>query len=91
MAGPIFNTCCGCQSLRTGSIISGILAILLSIASIVVMFVTDVEFKTIVLDWLPSNVVKIILVLNLVMTILISIVMIVGVLKVSIFIYYREN
>ncbi|KAL5279733.1 hypothetical protein ACFFRR_003998 [Megaselia abdita] len=81
MAGPLLKTCCCCQSLRNGSIISGALAIVLSIISIILIFVTRVEFKTILLDWLPSNVVKIILVINLCMTILISVLMIIGVLK----------
>ncbi|XP_055701525.1 uncharacterized protein LOC129800852 [Phlebotomus papatasi] len=81
MAGPILKTCCLCQSLRTGSIISGVCGILLAIASLIVMFVARVEFKTIVIDWLPSSVVKIILAINLCMTILICLLMIVGVLK----------
>lgn len=80
MAGPLLNSCCG-TSLRTGSIISGFLAIILSIATIIVIFTTRVEFKTILLGWLSSDVVKIILVINLCMTILISTLMMVGVLK----------
>ncbi|XP_059615979.1 uncharacterized protein LOC132261270 [Phlebotomus argentipes] len=81
MAGPLLKTCCHCQSLRTGAIISGVCGILLAIASLIVMFVARVEFKTIVIDWLPSSVVKIILAINLCMTILICTLMIVGVLK----------
>lgn len=81
MAGPLLSTCCGCSSLRTGSIISGCLAIILSIITIVVIFTTRVEFKTILLGWLESDVVKIILVINLCMTILISTLMMVGVIK----------
>lgn len=79
--GPLLSTCCGCSSLRTGSIISGILAIVLSIITIIVIFTTRVVFKTFLLDWLDSEVVKIILVINLCMTILISTLMMVGVLK----------
>lgn len=83
MAGPIVQSCCRCQSLRTGSLISGILGIILAIVSLVVMFVARVDFKTILFDWLPSSVVKIILAVNLAMTVLICILLIVGVLKVS--------
>lgn len=60
------------------------MGIVLSIISIIVIFTTRVEFKTILMDWLPQNVVKIIFVLNLCMTILISLLMILGVLKVCI-------
>lgn len=84
MAGPLVQSCCRCQSLRTGSLISGILGIILAIISLVVMFVARVDFKTIVFDWLPSSVVKIILAVNLCMTILICLLLIVGVLKVRI-------
>lgn len=82
MAGPILKTCCLCQSLRTGSIISGVAGILLAIASLVVMFTLRVEFRTIFFDFFPSWVVKIILAINLCMTIFISVLLIVGVLKV---------
>ena len=82
MAGPLVSSCCRCQSLRTGSLISGVLGIVLAIVSLIVMFVARVDFKTIVFDWLPSSVVKIILAVNLCMTVLICLLMIVGVLKV---------
>ncbi|XP_055608305.1 uncharacterized protein LOC129755714 [Uranotaenia lowii] len=81
MAEPLVKSCCCCYSLRSGSIISGILGIVLSIISIIIIFTTRVEFKTILMDWLPQNVVKIIFVLNLCMTILISLIMILGVIK----------
>ncbi|XP_055374280.1 uncharacterized protein LOC129607351 [Condylostylus longicornis] len=81
MAKPLLNSFCWCGSLRFGSILSGFLAIILSIISIVLIFTTRIEFKTIVLDWLPPSVVKIILAINLVMTIIISTLMIVGVFK----------
>ncbi|SPP84528.1 uncharacterized protein LOC117586256 [Drosophila guanche] len=81
MAKPLLNSCCVCQSTRNGSIISGILAIVLSIITIVVIFTTRVHFKTIVFDFIPNDIVKIILVVNLCMTILISLLMIAGVLK----------
>lgn len=82
MAGPLLGSCCYCQSLRNGSIVSGLLAIILSIATIIVIYTTRVTFKTIVFDWLPTEVVRIILVINLCMTILISTFMIAGVVKV---------
>lgn len=81
MAGPLLKTCCLCQSLRTGSVISGVCGILLAIAALILMFVSRVEFKTILIDWLPSSVVKIILAINLCMTIFISTLLIVGTLK----------
>lgn len=83
MAGPIVKTCCCCQSLRTGSVISGVSGILLAIVTLVVMFTARVEFKTIFFDIFPSWVVKIILAVNLCMTILISILLIVGAIRVS--------
>lgn len=81
MVEPLLNSCCRCYSLRNGSLISGVMGIVLSIISIIVIFTTRVEFKTILMDWLPQNVVKIIFVLNLCMTILISLIMICGVIK----------
>lgn len=83
MAGPILNTCCKFGSLATGSIISGVFGIVLAIASLIVLFTARAEFRTIAFDWLPSSVVKIILAINLCMTIFISILLIVGVVKVS--------
>lgn len=85
MPKPLVNSCCLCQSTRNGSVISGILAIVLSILTIILIFTTRVHFKTIVFDFIPNDIVKIILVINLCMTILISLLMIAGVLKVSIF------
>ncbi|XP_017062503.1 uncharacterized protein LOC108102260 [Drosophila ficusphila] len=81
MPKPLLNSCCLCQSTRNGSVISGILAIVLSIITIVLIFTTKVAFRTILFVSISSEVVRIILVLNLIMTILISLLMIVGVLK----------
>ncbi|XP_055630073.1 uncharacterized protein LOC129770909 [Toxorhynchites rutilus septentrionalis] len=81
MAEPLVNSCCRCYSLRNGSITSGIIGIVLSIISLILMFTTRVEFKPILMDWLPQNVVKIIFALNLCMTILICLIMILGVIK----------
>lgn len=83
MPKPLLNNCCLCQSTRNGSVISGILAIVLSIITIVVICVTRVHFKTILFDYFSNDIVKIILIINLCMTILISLLMIAGVLKVS--------
>lgn len=82
MAGPLLKTCCFCQSTRNGSIVSGLLAIILSIITIIVIFTTRVAFKTIFFD-IDTDIVKIILAVNLCMTILISTLMIAGVIKVS--------
>ena len=84
MGQPLLNSCCRCQPLRTGSIISGVCGILLAIVSLILMFTVPVEFKTILFDWIPAWVEKIVLVLNLFMTIFISTLMIIGVLKVTI-------
>ncbi|XP_049546281.1 uncharacterized protein LOC125957546 [Anopheles darlingi] len=81
MAQPLVGSCCRCYSLRGGSIATGILGIVLSIISIILIFTVRIDFKTILMDWLPQNVVKIIYALNLVMTILISLLMILGVVK----------
>lgn len=86
MPKPLVNSCCMCQSTRNGSVISGVLAIVLSIITIIVIFTTRVHFKTIIFDFIPNDIVKIILVINLCMTILISLLMIAGVLKVRIYI-----
>jgi hypothetical protein len=85
MGGQLVGSCCRCYSLRTGTVISGVAGILLAIASLVLMCTARVEFKTIVIDWLPQSVVKIILAINLCMTILISILLIFGALKVQLF------
>ncbi|XP_063700743.1 uncharacterized protein LOC134831038 [Culicoides brevitarsis] len=77
---PHLNTCC-CYSLRTGTIISGVIGIVLAIINLILIFTTRAEFKTIIMDWLPSSVVKIIIAINLAMTILISILLIVGAMK----------
>lgn len=83
MANPILKSCCRCQTLKTGSIIAGVGAILLSIVAIIIMFTVRVTYRTILFDWLPPWIVKIVIGFNLCMTILISIIMIVGAIKVS--------
>lgn len=86
MTEPILKSCCKFNSLATGSIISGMLGIVLAIASMIVLFTVRVDFRTIVFDWFPQWVVRIILAVNLGMTIFISILLIVGVVRVSCFV-----
>ncbi|RZC39189.1 hypothetical protein BDFB_003764 [Asbolus verrucosus] len=54
---------------------------ILAIIGIVVILTVRVQFKTIVLDWLDRDTVKIIVVINFCMTILISILLITGAIK----------
>ncbi|CAG9812789.1 unnamed protein product [Phaedon cochleariae] len=81
MAKYILKSCCACGSLRTGTIISGVTAILLSIIGIIIVLAVRVDIKTVVFDWLPKWAVQVIIVLNLVMTIILSTVMIIGVVR----------
>lgn len=83
MAGPLLKTCCRCLPLRTGSIITGIATILMSIVTIIIVLTVRAHFKTILFDFLPPSVVKIVIVFNLCMTILISAIMIIGAIKVK--------
>jgi hypothetical protein len=48
MAVKRLNSCCGCQSLKAGTIIAGVLGILLSIATIIIILTTRIDFKTVV-------------------------------------------
>ncbi|KAF5274216.1 hypothetical protein FQA39_LY07320 [Lamprigera yunnana] len=77
----LLKTFCCCGSLRTGTLFAGVAGIILAIVGIIVIFTVPVEFKTIVLDWLPKIAVQIIMVINFVMTVLISILLIVGAVK----------
>ncbi|XP_014261522.1 uncharacterized protein LOC106673779 isoform X2 [Cimex lectularius] len=77
---PLLNTCCG-LSLKVGTVISGILGILFGAGTLVIILVTKVKMRTIIIDTLPPEIVKIILAINLVMTILISLLLIIGALK----------
>ncbi|XP_054284036.1 uncharacterized protein LOC129001573 isoform X2 [Macrosteles quadrilineatus] len=78
---PMLNSCCGCASLKVGTIISGALGVVIGAVTLVFILVTDVKLQTIVIDTLPSDIVKIILAINLVMTMLISVLLIIGALK----------
>lgn len=91
MAGPLLKTCCRCLPLRTGSIITGIASILMSIATIIIVLTVRAHFRTILLDFLPPSVVKIVIVFNLCMTILISAIMIVGAVKVTTLCGYESD
>ena len=64
---------------------TGICGIILSIISLVLIFTLNVEWKTILIDVLDKNIVRIIFAINLCMTILISTLLIVGVLKKNTF------
>lgn len=77
----LLKSCCFCGSLRTGTLVAGVAGIILAIIGIIVILTVPVQFKTIVLDWLPESVVKIIMIVNFAMTILISILLIVGTIK----------
>lgn len=82
MGEPLLSSCCKCYPLKTGTIISGVIGIILAIINLIVIFTVRAEFKTIFLDWLPASIVKVIIAINLAMTILISVFLIVGAIKV---------
>ncbi|XP_006619912.1 uncharacterized protein LOC102677302 [Apis dorsata] len=75
------TTCCKCYSLKTGTLFTGILGIVLSIISLILIFTLNVEWKTILIDIVDQSIVRIIFAINLCMTILISTLLIVGALK----------
>ncbi|KAK9299365.1 hypothetical protein QLX08_007605 [Tetragonisca angustula] len=75
------TSCCGCFSLKAGTLFIGILNIVLSIISLILIFTLNVEWKTILIDALDQSIVKIIFAINLCMTILISTLLVIGALK----------
>lgn len=77
----LLKSFCFCGSLRTGTLVAGVSGIVLAIIGILVILLLPVEFKTIVLDWLPKFVVQIIMIINFAMTIFISILLIVGAVR----------
>ncbi|KAK1118678.1 hypothetical protein K0M31_014982 [Melipona bicolor] len=72
---------CGYYSLKAGTLLTGILCIILSIISLILIFTLNVEWKMIIIDALDQSIVKIIFAINLCMTILISTLLIIGALK----------
>ncbi|XP_054013618.1 uncharacterized protein LOC128895220 [Hylaeus anthracinus] len=79
------ESCCRCYSLKAGTIFTGILGIILSIISLILIFTLNVEWKTILIDWLDQSIVKIIFAINLCMTIVISTLLVIGVFKKNTF------
>ncbi|XP_057332660.1 uncharacterized protein LOC130672245 [Microplitis mediator] len=79
------NSCCGCFSLKTGTLFTGVCGIILSIITLILIFTLNIELKMIVLDILDKSIIKIIFAINLCMTILISTLLIVGALKKNTF------
>lgn len=77
---PLLDTCCG-LSLKVGTIISGVLGMLIGAATLITVLLTSVKMRTILIDTLPSDIVKIILAINLVMTIFISLLLVIGAIK----------
>ncbi|CAG9805497.1 unnamed protein product [Chironomus riparius] len=75
------RSCCGCASLKAGTIIAGTLGILLSIATIAIVVYAKLDYKTIIFDdIIPKYIIKIILIVNLCMTIILSSLLIIGAL-----------
>ncbi|KAK9500350.1 hypothetical protein O3M35_001630 [Rhynocoris fuscipes] len=79
---PLLDSCCG-LSLKVGTIISGLLGMIVGAATLITVLLTNVKMRTILIDTLPSDIVKIILVINLIMTILISLLLVIGAIKRS--------
>ncbi|XP_014273805.1 uncharacterized protein [Halyomorpha halys] len=77
---PLLDTCCG-LSLKVGSVITGILGMLIGATTLIFVLISNVKMRTILIDTLPPEIVKIIIAINLVMTVFISLLLIVGVLK----------
>ncbi|XP_076760541.1 uncharacterized protein LOC143429050 [Xylocopa sonorina] len=75
------TSCFGFYSLKAGTLFTGVLGIILSIISLVLIFTLNVEWKTILIDVVDQSIVRIIFAINLCMTILISLLLIIGALK----------
>lgn len=79
---PILEKCCFCGSLKVGTIISGVLGVITAVATLIlILVVRNIRMKTIIIDTLSPEIVKIIIALNLVMTVLISVLLIWGAVK----------
>ncbi|XP_018334459.1 uncharacterized protein LOC108743392 [Agrilus planipennis] len=81
----VLKTFCRCGSLRTGTLVAGVAGIILAILGIILLFTIHVDVRTIVIDWLPKWIVRIIMAINFAMTILISFLLILGVIKRNMF------
>lgn len=83
----LLKRCCCCGSLRTGTIVAGVVAVILSILTILLIALTmcgilTVQIRMIVLDsFLPELAIQIILIINLCVTIILSILLVVGTIK----------
>ncbi|XP_022159978.1 uncharacterized protein LOC111026244 [Myzus persicae] len=75
---PLVTSCLGCP-LKTGALISGFYGIVIAIFALIMILTNDIKIQTIIIDFLPKTVVKIIVVINLLMTVLISTVLLVGI------------
>lgn len=78
---PVLKNCCRCLTLKTGTIVTGVLAIIIALTTLITILVVKMKMKTIVADHLSSETVKIIVAINLAMTILISTLLIIGTIK----------
>ncbi|XKL69270.1 hypothetical protein PGB90_007039 [Kerria lacca] len=74
------NSFLGCISLRNGALITGILSMIAAALTMLYVIFTNHKLYTILIE-LPQTTIKIILIFNLFMTIVISGIMILGVLK----------
>ncbi|XP_015591259.1 uncharacterized protein LOC107265884 [Cephus cinctus] len=79
------KTCCCCIPLKEGTITIGILGIILSVINIITLFTTNIRNRIILIEYLDKSVVVIILTINLIMTILISTLLIIGAIKRNIY------
>ncbi|CAG9773983.1 unnamed protein product [Ceutorhynchus assimilis] len=83
----VLKRCCCCGSLRTGALVSGASAIILSIVTIIIIAlvmcdILNIQIRMIVLDSiLPTLAIQIILIINFCFTIILSICLIIGILK----------
>lgn len=80
---PWVDNCCRCCTLKTGTIVAGALGIVIAFATMLVVLLTKIKIQTIVLGNLDTTTVKIIIMINLGMTVLISVLLIVGAVKRS--------
>ncbi|VVC43415.1 Protein of unknown function DUF4728 [Cinara cedri] len=76
---PLVSSCLGCP-LKTGAIISGVYGIVIAIFTLIMILTNDIKIQTIIIDFLPKSVVTVIVIINLLMTILISSLLLAGVL-----------